>query len=78
MSKAVTLKSLLSAEDPSAIIAELSFEKGLSLVEELVSQVESGEITLDGAVTSYERGTLVLEHLKKLLSGAEAKLEKLK
>jgi exodeoxyribonuclease VII small subunit len=74
MAKAVTLKELLTAEDLDAKVAELSFEDGLRILEELVEQVESGALALDKAVLSYERGVALIERLRGLLSGAEEKL----
>ena len=70
-----TLEQILANEKPEALIKELSFENGLKLLEELVSKVESGSLPLDKAISSYERGALVVEQLKALLAGAEGKLQ---
>ena len=76
--KQVKLEDLLLESDaPEKIsdkIAALSFEQGLSLLDELVKGVESGSLTLDRSILSYERGSLLIEHLKKKLTGAEEKL----
>ncbi len=55
-------------------VKEVSFEQGLSLMEELVQKVESGELPLEEAIRAYERGAELLKHLRSLLSGAEEKL----
>jgi exodeoxyribonuclease VII small subunit len=52
----------------------LSFEQALSLLEGVVTAVESGSLPLDQAIGSYERGTQLVQHLRALLSGAEEKL----
>ncbi|MCB0336559.1 MAG: exodeoxyribonuclease VII small subunit [Bdellovibrionales bacterium] len=77
MAKAITLKDLLAAEDVQEKVADLPFEQGLALLEELVEKVESGSLPLDSAISAYERGVNVLNHLRALLEGAEKKLEQL-
>jgi exodeoxyribonuclease VII small subunit len=72
--KAVSLKAILSAENPEEVVQGLSFEDGMHLLEELVEKVESGALPLDKAVLSYERGVALIERLRGLLSGAEEKL----
>lgn len=73
--KVITLKELLAEEDPRERLLELNFEDGLRLLDELVEKVESGSLPLDKSIASYERGVALLEHLRKMLSGAEAKLK---
>lgn len=51
-----------------------SFEQGLKLLEKLVQSVESGALPLDRAVTSYEKGVELLEHLRGHLGAAEERL----
>lgn len=53
----------------------LRFEDGLRIVEELVAKVETGALSLEKALQAYERGALLVEHLRSLLEGAEAKLQ---
>lgn len=71
---AVTLEGLLSGEVSQAQVDELSFEQALKLLEEVVVSVESGSLPLDRAIGSYEKGTHLIQQLRKLLSGAEEKL----
>ena len=59
-------------------LAKLSYEDGLKQLEELLAKVESGELPLEQAVTAYEKGMQLLKQLKKLLSGAEARLKLIK
>jgi exodeoxyribonuclease VII small subunit len=75
MAKKIDLKELLEAKDGEKIIEDLSFEDGLRILEELVSKLESGGLSLDGAVASYEKGSKLVEKLRALLTGAEEKLK---
>jgi exodeoxyribonuclease VII small subunit len=72
--KEVTLEGLLSGEVKDEQIANLSFEQALKLLEEVVTSVESGNLPLDRAIGSYEKGTGLIQHLRSLLSRAEEKL----
>ena len=67
----VTLEGLLSGDVSAAQVSELSFEQALKLLEEVVVSVESGSLPLDRAIGSYEKGTHLIQQLRKLLSGAE-------
>lgn len=71
----ISLNDLLTKESLEDALKTLSFEDGLKLLEELVSKVEAGSLSLDKAVLSYEKGALLIDHLRTLLSGAEEKLK---
>jgi exodeoxyribonuclease VII small subunit len=75
MSKKISLKELLIAENPQEIIKTSSFEQGLSLMDELVQKVESGTLPLEEAMQAYERGLELLKQLRSVLESAEKKLE---
>jgi exodeoxyribonuclease VII small subunit len=70
----VTLETLINGEVSEEQVGALSFEQALKLLEEVVASVESGTLPLDRAIGSYEHGTALIKHLRKLLSGAEEKL----
>lgn len=70
----VTLEALISGEVGEDQVNALTFEQALKLLEEVVTSVESGSLPLDRAIGSYEHGSLLIKHLRKLLSGAEEKL----
>jgi exodeoxyribonuclease VII small subunit len=70
----VTLETLINGEVSETQVGALSFEQALKLLEEVVTSVESGALPLDRAIGSYEHGTALIKHLRKLLSGAEEKL----
>lgn len=73
--KQITLKDLLAEDDLAQKLGEVSFEDGLKILEELVEKVESGTLPLEKSIVSYEKGVLLIDHLRKQLSGAEAKLK---
>lgn len=58
-------------------IASLSFEEALKMLEDIVRQLESGQVRLEEAVTAYERGTLLKRHCEQRLAEARAKVEKI-
>lgn len=70
----VTLEALISGEVSEDQVNALTFEQALKLLEEVVTSVESGSLPLDRAIGSYEHGSSLIKHLRKLLSGAEEKL----
>lgn len=70
----ITLEGLLSGEVNDQQLASLSFEQALKLLEQVVTSVESGNLPLDRAIGSYEKGTGLIQHLRGLLSRAEEKL----
>lgn len=76
MDTAIDLKAFLSEEGEKKV-AQLSFEQGLKLLEALVTEVETGKLSLEHSVLSYERGVRLIGHLRQILSGAEQKIQKL-
>ena len=67
----VSLEGLLSGAVSAEHVETLSFEQALKLLEEVVVSVESGNLPLDRAIGSYEKGSLLVKQLRTLLSGAE-------
>ena len=51
-----------------------SFEEALAEVEKMVSSLESGEVPLEEAIVSYERGITSIQSCYEILEKAEAKL----
>jgi exodeoxyribonuclease VII small subunit len=58
-------------------IREMSFERGMKELEQIVSRLERGDVELEESITIYERGEALKEHCDRLLKQAEAKVEKL-
>lgn len=76
-SQQITLEDVMRGDIDPARVSELRFEDALKLLEGVVAAVESGNLPLDQAIGSYERGTQLIQHLRSLLSGAEEKLRML-
>ena len=57
--------------------AELSFEIAMQELEQIVSALEKGSISLDDSVALYARGKILQDRCEKLLSDAETRIEKI-
>ena len=57
-------------------INELQFEEGLKKLEELVAQLEDGDLSLEDSISCYEIGIKLKSHCEKLLKTAELKILK--
>jgi len=64
-----------SSLDPA--IAALSFEDALGALEQVVRQLESGEVPLDDSITLYERGEALRRHCQSRLDAAQARIERI-
>ncbi len=58
-------------------IRALTFEAALKELEEIVSKLEAGEVSLEDSIDMYTRGSLLKRHCEDKLAAAEAKIEKL-
>jgi len=58
-------------------IKKLSFEEAMKALEEIVSKLESGEISLEDSIEVYTRGTMLKRHCEEKLKSAQAKIEKI-
>lgn len=56
---------------------ELSFEEALRQLEEIVTILERGDVSLDQAIAAYEKGTALKAHCQKRLEEARLKVEKI-
>ena len=59
----------------SAKISELSFEDALKALEQVVRQLESGDVALDQSIALYERGEALRQHCQARLDAAQARIE---
>jgi len=57
---------------------KMSFEDALRELEQIVEQLERGEVSLDDAVTAYERGALLKQQCQQRLDEARLKVEKIR
>ena len=58
-------------------IDALSFEDALRALEDVVRQLESGDVPLEDSITLYERGEELRKHCQKRLDAAQARIEKI-
>ena len=57
-------------------IKGLKFEEGLKKLEELVTQLDDGDLSLEESISYYEIGIKLKSHCEKLLRTAELKILK--
>ena len=65
----------MSETPDSTEIAALPFEKALSELEQIVGQLEQGNVPLERSIEIYERGNRLKAHCEALLRKAELKVE---
>ena len=53
----------------------LSFEEALSELEKIVHTLESGKMSLEEAITAYERGALLRQYCENKLNEAESRIQ---
>lgn len=59
-------------------VGDLTFEKALAELEEIVGKLERGDVPLAQSIAIYERGEELKKHCDKLLNEAEARVEKIR
>ncbi len=59
-------------------IEKLSFEESLEELENIVERLESGQASLEDAITAYERGSMLKKHCQAKLDEARMKVEKIR
>jgi len=62
---------------PPADIAAMSFEAALAELEDIVQQLERGEVELEKSITMYERGAALKSHCEARLKEARLKVDKI-
>ena len=55
----------------------MSFEDALAELEQIVRRLEAGQVKLDDAILSYERGTSLRRHCENKLNEAQAKVDRI-
>jgi len=58
-------------------IDQMSFEEALAALEQVVSQLEGGQVPLEQSIALYERGDALKKHCEAKLGEAELKVEKI-
>lgn len=65
-------------DSPLAPVEQLSFEKALKELEDIVSQLEQGKVDLERSIEIYERGEALKKRCEFLLKEAEGRVEKIR
>lgn len=58
-------------------IADMSFEQALAALEDIVQQLERGDVPLDQSIALYERGEKLRAACQKRLDTAQARIQKI-
>ncbi len=58
-------------------ISDMSFEDALAALDDVVKQLEGGQVPLEKSIALYERGDALRKHCETKLSEAELKVEKI-
>ena len=67
----------MSETNPPAEIAAMSFEDALAELEQIVRRLEAGQVKLDEAILSYERGAQLKQHCERKLNEAQQRVERI-
>ncbi len=65
----------MSVKKNPANIEPKNFELAFSELEEIVAQMESGQMTLEASLTAYQRGNALLEYCQKSLADVEQQVQ---
>ncbi len=68
----------MTKENKSDDLDNMSFENAIKELESIVEELEGNEISLDDAVSAYERGAKLKNICQKRLDEARLKVEKIK
>jgi exodeoxyribonuclease VII small subunit len=58
-------------------IAAMSFEEALAELEQIVRRLEGGQVKLDEAIQSYERGAQLKRHCERKLNEAQQRVDRI-
>ncbi|HXC91278.1 MAG TPA: exodeoxyribonuclease VII small subunit [Stellaceae bacterium] len=67
----------MSETNPLPEIAGMSFEDALAELEQIVRRLEAGQVKLDEAIHSYERGAQLKQHCERKLNEAQQRVERI-
>ncbi len=52
-----------------------TFEEALNELEQILSEIEGGEVGLEESLLKYERGNFLIQHCRGVLNSAEKQIE---
>jgi exodeoxyribonuclease VII small subunit len=71
----------LNSASPISVIDnpvdQLTYEQAFDELDDLISELESGEHPLDVSINLFERGQILAQHCSKLLEQADLKVQQL-
>ena len=56
-------------------VSEMTFEEAMAALEQVVTQLERGEVALEESIALYERGAALKAHCSDKLKASEEKVE---
>ena len=56
-------------------VAPRTFEEALAELEQIVAEIEGGQVGLEESLVKYERGTFLIQHCRGVLNVAEKQIE---
>jgi exodeoxyribonuclease VII small subunit len=67
---------MVNPDGPPDITA-MSFEDALAELEQIVRRLEGGQVKLDEAILSYERGAQLKQHCERKLNEAQQRVDRI-
>ena len=64
--------------EPSSDLDRIPYEQLIERLEETVTQLESGGLSMDDAITTYEQGVALSAQAQRLLDAAEQRIRELR
>lgn len=55
----------------------ISFEESLERIRTIVTELESGQLSLEDSIEKYRDGSSLIEHTRKLIADAELRISEL-
>jgi exodeoxyribonuclease VII small subunit len=68
---------MIDTERGAQSLDDLSFEEAYARLEEVLSRLQMGNMTLDDSLAAYEEGMALAAHCQTLLDAAELRVEAL-
>lgn len=58
-------------------ISKLNFEQAITILTDVVEQIEDGQVPLADSIEKYEQGMALIRHCRSILTDAEKRIEKI-
>jgi exodeoxyribonuclease VII small subunit len=63
------------AKKPANLTPPRSFQEALAELEQILADVEGGQVGLEESLLKYERGNFLIQHCRSVLTAAEQQIE---